>query len=164
MDDLISRQAAIDAIRKIYDSVGILGEKWAVDKCQMAIKDLPSAQPEPCEDTVSRQRLLSDLKELVAAWKKYPVMAEQIKGVEAAIGYVETIPSAQPEQRWIPCSERLPEEGVNVLLCIKDWESQKTKMVVSLRRDYNYWDGLGREIRGDIAWMPLPEPYNAETK
>lgn len=46
MDDLISRQVAIDAIRKIYDSVGILGEKWAVDKCQMAIKDLPSAQPE----------------------------------------------------------------------------------------------------------------------
>ena len=44
MNDLISRQAAIDAIIKIYDSVGILGEKWAVDKCQMAIKDLPSAQ------------------------------------------------------------------------------------------------------------------------
>ena len=44
--DSISRQAAIDAIRKIYDSVGILGEKWAVDKCQMAIKDLPSAEPE----------------------------------------------------------------------------------------------------------------------
>ena len=43
--DCVSRQAAIDAIRKIYDSVGILGEKWAVDKCQMAIKDLPSAQP-----------------------------------------------------------------------------------------------------------------------
>nr|WP_288793784.1 DUF551 domain-containing protein [uncultured Eubacterium sp.] len=72
---------------------------------------------------------------------------------------INELPSAQPEPRWIPCSERLPEEGVNVLLCIKDWESQKTKMVVSLRRDYNYWDGLGREIRGDIAWMPLPEPY-----
>ena len=61
------------------------------------IKALESAQPEPCEDAVSRQRLLSDLKELTAAWGKYPVMAEQIKGVEAAIGYVETIPSAQPE-------------------------------------------------------------------
>lgn len=46
MDDSISLEEAIDAIRKIYDSVGILGEKWAVDKCQMAIKDLPSAQPE----------------------------------------------------------------------------------------------------------------------
>lgn len=52
MSDLIDRQAAIDAIRKIYDSVGILGEKWAVDKCQMAIKDLPSAEPEivRCKD------------------------------------------------------------------------------------------------------------------
>lgn len=44
--DCVSRRAAIDAIRKIYDSVGILGEKWAVDKCQMAIKDLPPAQPQ----------------------------------------------------------------------------------------------------------------------
>lgn len=75
---------------------------------------------------------------------------------------LESVPSAQPEPRWIPCSERLPEEGVNVLLCIKDWESQKTKIVVSLRRDYNYWDGLGRDIRGDITWMPLPEPYKAD--
>ena len=69
------------------------------------------------------------------------------------------IEALSADTEWIPCSERLPEEGVNVLLCIKDWESQKTKMVVSLRRDYNYWDGLGRDIRGDIAWMPLPEPY-----
>ena len=38
--------------------------------------------------------------------------------------WINALPSAQPEQQWIPCSERLPEEGVNVLLCIKDWESQ----------------------------------------
>ena len=48
-------------------------------------------------------------KELITAWEKYPVMAEQIKGVEVAIGYVELIPSAQPEiirckdcKHWIP--------------------------------------------------------------
>lgn len=65
---------------------------------------LPSAQTEPCEDAVSRQRLLNDLKELIAAWKKYPVMAKQIKGVETAIGYVETIPSVTPKRKpgkWI---------------------------------------------------------------
>jgi len=159
MDDLISRQAAIDAIRKIYDSVGILGEKWAVDKCQMAIKDLPSAQPEPCEDTVSRQRLLSDLKELVAAWKKYPVMAEQIKGVEAAIGYVETIPSAQPEQRWIPCSERLPEPRIDV------WcNSDMGQMVGYYEENVETWYGRDYLELMVTAWMPLPEPYRAETK
>ena len=47
------------------------------------------AQLEPCEDVVNRQRLLDDLKKLKTAWKKYPVMAEQIKGVEAAIGYAD---------------------------------------------------------------------------
>lgn len=91
-EDTISRQAVDDAI---YD----YSRACDVDYAQIMeyIDKLPSAQPEPCEDTVSRQRLLSDLKELVAAWKKYPVMAEQIKGVEAAIGYVEAIPSAQSE-------------------------------------------------------------------
>lgn len=94
-NDLISRQDAIDALHMhLMYRMGTDSNKKRLDEW---INNLPSAQPEPCEDTVSRQRLLSDLKELVAAWKKYPVMAEQIKGVEAAIGYVELIPSAQPE-------------------------------------------------------------------
>ena len=57
------------------------------------------AQLEPCEDAVNRQRLLDDLKKLKTAWKKYPVMAEQIKGVEAAIGYAEAIPSVMPKRK-----------------------------------------------------------------
>ena len=40
-----------------------------------------------------------DLKKLKTAWKKYPVMAEQIKGVEAAIGYAEAIPSVMPKRK-----------------------------------------------------------------
>ena len=57
------------------------------------------AQLEPCEDVVNRQRLLDDLKKLKTAWKKYPVMAEQIKGVEAAIGYADAY-------RWLySCEE-----------------------------------------------------------
>ena len=101
MDGLISRQAAIDALTPIYKSASLRNRNVfsIARKCMAAIEELPSAQTESCEDTVSRQRLLSDLKELVVAWEKYPVMAEQIKGVEAAIGYVETIPSAQPELR-----------------------------------------------------------------
>ena len=63
-----------------------------------AIKVL-SERPESCEDAVSRQILLDDLKKLKTAWKKYPVMAEQIKGVEAAIGYAEAIPSVMPKRK-----------------------------------------------------------------
>ena len=111
-DDLISRQAAIDALdvlcqehryripgkRETYSQYN---EAWqdALDRAEGAIGNLPSAQPEPCEDAVSRRRLLSDLKKLIVAWEKYPVMAEQLKGVETAIGYVEAIPSVTPKQK-----------------------------------------------------------------
>lgn len=116
MADLISRQAAIEASCTCHG--GVHCNHYPCKDVQ-AIMDLPSAQPELCEDAVSRQRLLSDLKELVAAWKKHPVMAEQIKGVETAIGYVESIPSVKPEiircrdckwqkdqsgsTAWLPC-------------------------------------------------------------
>ena len=106
MNDLISRQAAIDYCYQLINVEHQQGSdemnygQERVNQTETILNHLelmPSAQPEPCEDTVSRQRLLSDLKELVAAWNKYPVMAEQIKGVEAAIGYVEAIPSAQSD-------------------------------------------------------------------
>jgi len=64
---------------------------------------------------------------------------------------------AQPEQRWIPVSERLPEEGEVVLTQAKFKDDMK--MAVSSRIDYNYWTGWGTRDINIIAWMPLPEPY-----
>ena len=61
---------------------------------------------------------------------------------------------------WISVNERLPEELENVLVCVT--HEGKSIMVVSCRRDYNFWDGLGRDIIGEMAWMPLPEPYECE--
>lgn len=101
MDDLISRQAAIDEIKEIYEWHDSVTKERIIEH----FKKLPSAHPKPYEDMVSRQRLSSDLKKLVAAWKKYPVMAKQIKGVEAAIEYVEAIPSARKRGEWIDYTE-----------------------------------------------------------
>lgn len=115
---------------------------------------LESEQPELCEDAVSRRRLLNDLKELIAAWEKYPFMAEQIKGVEAAIGYVAVIPSVtpKPEQRWIPVSERMPEDG---------------RYLCTYENDEGLCVDFGRVIGGawyimPVAYMLLPEPYRGE--
>lgn len=65
--------------------------------------------------------------------------------------YIKKLPLAQP-QRWIPMSERMPENGHYYLWCSNGGNVQS---------DY-YWDGFenGQKYGYTIvAWMPLPEPY-----
>lgn len=62
-----------------------------------------------------------------------------------------------PAQQWIPCSERLPEEGEVVLTQAKFKDD--IKMAVSARVDFNYWTGWGTREINIVAWMPLPEPF-----
>lgn len=65
------------------------------------------------------------------------------------------IPSAEPERKWIPVSEALPEEKQNVLITTIDGERK-----VSMLTDFTYWWNIGR---GKVlAWMPLPEPWRGE--
>ena len=94
MNDLIEKLSNLRSQFNCFDE----NEHEAYHTLSEAIKVL-SERPESCEDAVSRQILLADLKKLKTAWKKYPVMAEQIKGVEAAIGYAEAIPSVMPKRK-----------------------------------------------------------------
>ena len=69
------------------------------------------------------------------------------------------IPSA--EQKWIPVSERLPEESLNSVI---GWDAFRERCVF-----VQYLDGqfqvTGKTESFDIkAWMPLPEPYEEVIK
>ena len=66
---------------------------------------------------------------------------------------IETISEleAQPEQRWIPCSERLPEVKQKVLVQYADG-SMATKRC-------NDAGHLQWFYANAVAWMPAPEPY-----
>ena len=74
-------------------------------------------------------------------------------GVYGAIRAIKNLPSAQPEQQWIPCSERLPEEGQNCLVCDKG--SIGIDTYIGHGNPYN-WKWYVRDYE---AWIPLPEPY-----
>ncbi len=81
-----------------------------------------------------------------------------------ASGEMEDIsfPSAQQEQRWIPCSERLPEPRVDVWTC-----SDIGQIQGYYEEHVGIWYasfGQGRDYLElyVTAWMPLPEPYRED--
>ena len=125
MDDLISRQAAIDAIGRL----GI-----PEDMCVFKI----------------------------------------LSHIELELG---TLPSAQPEQRWIPCSERLPEEYGEFLVTMTEKAKAKDlgfdideTYIRKMRYNSNGWQlprhipsWINEAVKDEVlAWMPLPEPYQEE--
>lgn len=113
MNDLIEKLSDLRSQFNCFNE----NEREAYSTLSEAIKVL-SERPEPCEDAISRQRLLNDLKELITAWKKYPIMEEQIKGVETTIEYVEMVPSLAPKRKtgkWIEYDS--DEDKYDVIKC-----------------------------------------------
>lgn len=100
-------------------------------------------------DLISRQAVIRWVKTECNPYGKPTLDFESGKRV---MKHLEQMPSAQPEQRWIPCSERLPEEGQNCLVCDKG--SIGIDTYIGHGNPYN-WKWYVRDYE---AWMPLPKP------
>lgn len=175
MNDLISRQAAIDAIDKILPVNPMKTEYTQGITCGAAlameyVKQLPPA----------------DVQEMKWIPLESPITDEQWKKIadtdfehtdriwfETEHGKVEFVKApAQPKQRWIPVNERLPEEGHDVLITkepfkIKGCEHEviKAKRSVDPRSGKIEWwspEFGALTNKAVLAWMPLPEPYQEE--
>jgi len=124
MDDLISRQAAIDVVDAVWSVTGD--------------------------------------KNVAKVWQQ-----------------IQDLPSAQPEQRWVPVSERLPEIKQHVLLSCYGRVIYGRMISEDGNSGYPVFeicDSVGEKrpivlettVHSEfttsriIAWMPLPEPYREE--
>lgn len=67
---------------------------------------------------------------------------------------IKGLPSAQSEQKWIPCGERLPEYGEAVLTQLGNDDMEVNWIIDD---EEGEWFSAGV-----VAWMPLPEPYKEE--
>lgn len=75
---------------------------------------------------------------------------------------VRGVEYVKPEQKWIPCSERLPEESQDVLVCTK-----YQGITDGMHKRGTWWIAWGERCYEDeenliLAWMPLPEPWRGE--
>ena len=129
-------------------------------------------EQEPCEDAISRQAVL-DAFGLSEKTRKYggdhsgydTMMLYEIQDV------IESQPSVKPQEpKWIPVSERLPENHKDVLICLSSneicigcYNSHKlpfSNNAIGWGASYVHNWGSNDVI----AWMPLPKAYKAESE
>ena len=94
---------------------------------------------------------------------------------------IENMPAIDAVSEWIPCSERLPEEGEIVLVYMKpeakyDWEEQRFIEFGRISSDRYDAKGTGWEWLNEsaadfwepdwnnyiVAWMDFPKPYRED--
>ena len=71
--------------------------------------------------------------------------------IHKAIEMLQAEPSVYP-QKWIPVTERLPEDNLKVFV------STKTAVGIAAHNELG-WYTPDTYFDGVIAWMPLPEPW-----
>ncbi len=123
------------------------------DREQLATNLQPTCN-QLATDTISRKAALNALNKLDVS-DGVGISSVACCLQEEAIRSIENLPSTQPEPHWIPCSERLPENGY-WLWSAKGGEVQK---------DF-YWDGHWEQAEkygyDVVAWLPLPKPYKED--
>lgn len=132
------------------------GKHWDghTEKDVTRLLSLSPAQPEPCEDAVSR--------EAVSSWLKQYGQDVLHGKYKFSLMYIwknlMDLPSAQPVQ-WIPCSERLPDKsGTYICNCVESDINHVT--FIKWQSRYKRWDLNGRRTFWRVtAWKPIPEPY-----
>ena len=95
-------------------------------------------------------------------------------GLDTAYDIIENLPSAEPERKWIPVTEALPnnEEYDWVLGQIRETDSGYLWIPRQVEyreiKDDWYEDSIGWLKKNPdhafevIAWMPLPEPWRGD--
>ena len=113
------------------------------------------------DDLISRQAAIDAVKELCLHYT--PTKSVKHPHIDFVVEELERLPSAH--QRWIPCSERLPEEDEDVLVCSEEGDIDIACWLPEQWTDephIEWWSGEYRVYA--VAWMPLPKPYGGENE
>lgn len=170
--------------RLAYNIHGVM-DVIDADNCKKIIKAL---KQEPCEDAVSRKKLLKIYEDRFTELQKLKHLKDnkgaedRQMGVNYCINILKELPPATPQEPiWIPVSEKLPNDRdwylgifkepdtgwINPLPFICDYVGHETKATTK-----DHWILRGFTDRDEhidhyfnlecVAWMPLPLPWKGE--
>ena len=97
-----------------------------------------------------------------------PIMTHEIGFLEGAIkkkaeadfmALCADESSSENPNKWIPVSERLPEESLNSVI---GWDAYRERCVFVQYIDGHFQITGSDESFDIVAWMPLPKPYKTE--
>ena len=148
---------------------------------EMAIDALSCSEFPNNSDTISRQQAIDKFKPWLEV-KGYGW--GELNMLRAVISELENMPSVQPEQRWIPVSERLPDDLAEVNVTWINHEPEPyydfvkdkpfTASAVYYKGDWYWYSSVCVDVLAEYgenrfdkiadvieitAWMPFPEPY-----
>lgn len=131
-------------------------------------------------DFISRQAVIDSLYD----WSNHSMTDAKTWHLRQVIGDIKSMPSVTPQEpRWIPVGEKLPNDRdwylgifkepdtgwINPLPFICDYVGRETKATTK-----EFWILRGFTDMDEhidyyfnlecVAWMPLPEPYKAESE
>lgn len=123
-------------------------------------------EQEPCEDAVSVTSVFEIMGNLLSIPYDFDRSITE-KDVSESMDKIRELPRVTPrESRWIPVTERLPEEMFGCLVTVwdanpKTGEEFENILPEFVGYDGETWNGAdGKPIAFEVvAWMPLPEPY-----
>lgn len=119
-----------------------------------------------CADCISRQAALDEVESIVDTMSVC-ISMDECRGMrrmkKSVLERIEALPSAQ---RWIPVTERLPEEPFGCIVTVWDTNPFTMDEFENVLPYFVGWDGeQWNDGDGElcpfevIAWMPLPESW-----
>ena len=99
---------------------------------------------------------------------KFNDLEVEVINVLSDVSNTSSVVISQPEPHWIPVSERVPEDYVDVLVWFEYFRygnynrMYATHGIGNYSKEYNSWainHETGWKDLHVFAWMPLPEPY-----
>ena len=115
---------------------------------------------------IDEKKLKKELRE-----KIYPEkFGERCNPLDVIYAILQLIDEQPKVNEWIPCSERLPDEGKEVLISY-DYDSFDIEMtpkrylgvMIGCYEDSEWWSS-GKWTDGVTAWYPLPDPWEGDSK